>query len=150
LVSGAAAARTWHVELHAPAGLCDLPFAVALGAGCGALDVSAAAAVRTQILAADVDAQLRSPDRLPETHTDLVFEIASRLWTGADARLGGRGPAPEDAAENIAEAPGAGAAASARACSWATGKVGKIEAAEIKRDLLGSARRPARAGAGSV
>src|SRR5260370_4528326 len=119
VMTGASAARTGHVELHASAGLCDLSFAAALRAGGGAFQVSPAAAVAAHIAAADVQPQLSAADRLPEANVNLVLQIGAGLRAAIKPPLFASAPPANNVSEKIAEASSCASAA-------ASGAAGKI------------------------
>ncbi len=76
----AVAARAGEVELHVAGHLADVAGAVALRAG-DRTGVVASGPVtgRALVVTGDVDLRLSSPDRLPETDIEPVFEIGSPL-----------------------------------------------------------------------
>src|SRR5882724_5842011 len=99
------AARARHVELHAPAGLCDLAAASALRTFAGGLDVSLTVAVAAGVTTRDIQSHDAAANRRPERNVDLIFEIGAGLGTF----FGHSCPAAsaEDAGENVTEAAAA-------------------------------------------
>src|SRR5579884_320324 len=73
--AGAVTARAHDVELHAPAGLGNFPFAAAFRTRLRTLEIAVAVAIRTGVAAGDVEPQHRAADRLPEPNTDLVLQV---------------------------------------------------------------------------
>src|SRR5581483_7799157 len=155
VLTRAAAARARHVELHASALLRDLAGAVALRTRPRLFEKSDAVAVRTCVLARDAEAQHGAADRLPEVHSDLVFEVAARLRA-----FGLHAATIEDAGEDVAE-PARPAARSARASASASTleQVGEVETAEVEAAALSAASarasgvaaaKPARTGAAGL
>src|ERR1051325_11351030 len=95
------AARTRHVELHASAGLGNLPTASTLRAFARGLDMSRAMAVAAGVASRNVETHDAAADRCPERHVDLIFEIGTRLW--AFFCYARPAASAEDAREDVAE-----------------------------------------------
>src|SRR5262249_13702615 len=102
VLARASAARTGHVELHAIGALLDGAFALALRADAWLLDHAVAVAIGAGVLARNVEPHHTAPNRCPEGHVDLIFEIAAGLgafWRDSACSA----PSAEDAGEDVAE-----------------------------------------------
>ena len=129
ILAGAVAARTLDVELHASAGLGDLPGAIALGTFAGSLERSLTVALRADILPRDVEAHDAAADRRPEGNVDLIFEIGAGL--GAFFGRSAPRPPPKMRTEDVAKTASAtGSLFCPRPA--VVHQVGKIESAEVE------------------
>ena len=133
-LSGTSAFRAGHIEFHAPGSLSRLAAATTIATGFRFSNQALAAAVRTGILARDVQPHDRTPDGIPETDVYLVFEIAAMVRLGVHLCAA----AAEHAGKNVFEP----ASASAGAAGF-----GKIEPAEVKGDALRAPTSRERTGA---
>src|SRR3954451_471152 len=126
---------TWHVKLHAPAGLLDRTLALALRAHARSFNVAVPTTICTGIAPCNVQAHYSAPDCCPERYVYLILEIRSRL--GPLRRCSAA--SAKDAGENIAKASAAAALPPPAACGPATlEEVGKIESAEVEIRALRS------------
>src|SRR5258707_3654494 len=99
---------TLHIELHAAAGLRDLPGSVALRTLARRFQEALPVTIRTDILARNIEAHDPAPDCRPERDVDLVLQVRARLRPGL--RRSATAPATEDPGKDIFKATAAGAA----------------------------------------
>src|SRR5580692_10900996 len=95
------ASRARHVELHAPAGLRDLPGSIAFGALAWRFDVTLSVTIRARILPRNVELHHAAADRCPERHIDLILQIAASFGS----RLRRRSASPPKIPEKMSRNP---------------------------------------------